>query len=212
MAAGNRDLCTLAEVREAYGLKAGDATELDTRIERVIKAVSEQAHRVTGREFVARNNAVAPPPDPLNPPAEARTLKIITTWERAWVRLGDMHSAPTAVELVQRGTSYVSTLDIPTYVITDPPSPGPDEPITKLELLADVSGYIRVTARWGFPRIPDDVREAVIEEVCIRIQANLASFTETFNLEENRVERPRGFASKPWDTLQGYRRMGPIYA
>ena len=72
-----QDLCSLADVRDALGLK-DEETGNDDKLDRRISAVSERIARNTGREFVARNAVFTTPDTPsfgaITIPSETRTF------------------------------------------------------------------------------------------------------------------------------------------
>jgi hypothetical protein len=196
-----RDLCDLDRVRDKLGLKA-EQTSNDEVIERMIHGVSEQAYRLTGREFVALNAALDPVTDEVVVDPETRTVYGTGLRE---LRVGDLSSF-TEISIGGSVQDVVPILGLPA-------PRGALLPVRRLRFpaapLADVA--IAITGVWGWPEIPEDVQELVADEVAIRYHREIAVWSETFNLEESRVDRPRALTPKVYEGLLGYRDLGPVF-
>jgi hypothetical protein len=70
-------------------------------------------------------------------------------------------------------------------------------------------GYalVDVTGDWGFASIPNDVKQACIEGVAIRLRRDVSAFSTTFNIDEARLERPEALPASVCQALRQYKRM-----
>jgi hypothetical protein len=148
----------------------------DLELVRVINDISDRFHKEAEREFKA---------DGTNPqtrtfiaePVGRRMPQYIDgdyvgdyNSSRRRIRVGDMASAPSQVQLMDSDwTTVLETVALAD--ITALPSPrGSGEPITELEFHSDVTSLssgmrVAVTGVFGFPSVPGDVRQAVLDAV-----------------------------------------------
>ncbi len=85
------------------------------------------------------------------------------------VFIDDLSAIPTQVEVIDREGESVHTSVVADDVVPQPRNRRSHEPITSLRLRSAVpvgAGYeLRVRGVWGWPAVPDDIREACIETV-----------------------------------------------
>lgn len=171
----DRDLCALADVkRYAPGydsLTDPNADALDDILLSLIAAESQDWHDETGREFVAIASG-----------SSTRTFdlgRIACRRRRLWI--GDATTV-TAVVVVDQGGDTIDTVASTDYV-TMPRVREAHEPITSLwfpsasDDPAELGAHytVQVTATWGFPSVPANVREAVAGMVIVRYVQAVAS-------------------------------------
>lgn len=153
----SQGLCELSDVTAyARGYRSDDAT--DALLQRMILAKTRDIERETRREFRAISPAVNP-----------RKFDIGQVEVRArLVWIGDLSTAPSLVRLIDTDqATIVETIASADYVVM-PRVRHPSEPIRRLSFppnspnAADLSDgrVLEVTGTWGFPSIPDDIREA----------------------------------------------------
>lgn len=202
------DLCSLDRVKRL--LKLDDpaaATDDDDALREMISDVSERITIDTGREFVARNAAFTNPGAPaFGEVTVAPEERTILADGRSPLILGDLTELDSAtvngepVDLL--GWQLLPYVDSPPY-----------RSIALTTGAAYVAGaLVKVTAKWGFPRVPESIQAACAKQVAIESERHLETFSATFNLNESRTEVPRGFASAILDVLDDWRLLGPVYA
>ena len=204
MAPAPRDLCSLAEVREAYGLKEGERTDLDTFLEALISDASELIEEVSGQEFVALNatldgsgnRVVAPEARVVGPTDRNGRLRVGSLYDLTAAAYG---TTPTAID--------IATITLEPYDVTPR-----RRPARRLLLPYVFDSPVTITARWGWPTVPGPIRRACVWQVVVWAQRDLKSFSETFNLEANRLETPRALASSVYDIAFKYADLGPLFA
>jgi hypothetical protein len=185
------DLCSLAQVREFLQKPASDIGQ-DAVIAATITRASALIIDECQREFA-----------PITA-SQARDF----AWFGGWVNLAPYDAATvTTVVADPDGTDPVTVTEW-----TGWPAPSRHGVITDLIVanLTPPTGIepviIRVTGTWGFPSIPQAVQHACVLTVATHLRRDVAAFTTTFNLDENRVERPMSLPSAAWSALQPYRR------
>lgn len=193
-------LAEVAEVRDFLQKPSGDRDQ-DTAIANALAAASPLIHEWCGREFVALGT---------NP--VARLFEINGYASTREIPIGDLSAAPTAVSTIDANGDTVATLTVADDIVALPLVRKPWQPITALRIRPSAaslsSSYLlSVTGTWGFPAIPEDVKQACIVTVGIWIRRDVQAFASTFNLDENRVERPRALPSAARDMLMRYRRI-----
>lgn len=150
-------LCELPDVTAyARGYRSDDET--DALLVRMILARSRRIQDETQREF----RAISPAVDPRKFDLEAWHLR-----ERR-VSIGDLASAPSLVRVLDTDqATVVETVTAANYVVM-PRTRHAVQPITALWFPpaspnpADLGEgrVLEVTGTWGFPSVPDDIREA----------------------------------------------------
>jgi hypothetical protein len=194
MAAG--DLCTTAEVKVA---RRGLPSSLDTMIDALITRASASIASFTGRQFVI--DAGAPPT------ATARIYEMGNDWT---VYIDDLSATPTAVSILDAYGDTLSTLTVASDLVTLPRNRSSAQPITALRLRPSVSNVgpgneLSVTGVWGFPSVPDDVKEACITTVIEWLKDGEGVTPQTPDLFEPGAPPTRGFPVKARDILRRYR-------
>lgn len=63
---------------------------------------------------------------------------------------------------------------------------------------------IVVTGDWGATEIPEDVEQACALTVATWLRRDVAAFSTTFSLDENRLERPEALPSAAWGLIRPY--------
>lgn len=64
---------------------------------------------------------------------------------------------------------------------------------------------VTVTGTWGFPAVPDDVKHWTTVTVAEWLRLHVQAFTTTFNIDEQRLERPEALPSAVRAGLARYR-------
>ena len=186
----SRALAGLQETR-AWLAEKGQDTDDDLVIVRLINAVSEEVHRFTCREFKVAGT---------NP--QTRTIPIFqrgatspryidgqyvgdfSDYNRI-LKLGDMASSPTQVQILSTDWSTVLETVSSTNMLflrdeLDPVS----GPIRWLYLNTaayplSVGYQVKVTGSFGFPSVPEDVKQAVMDTVAYRMDRDVEHPRET---------------------------------
>lgn len=94
---------------------------------------------------------------------------------------------PWPLQLVQPWDTFRRIYMGPTWPVYGPPT------------------IARVTASWGMTEIPEDVREATIQQVTLAYARNVQRFSGVINLETGRVEIPRALTATAWDVARRYK-------
>lgn len=197
MAAG--DLCSLSDVR-SFLQKGGGDTAQDTIISSLITRASAAISRHAERQFA---------------PTETATTH---TFEHEFNRDGFVDLAPydlRTVTLIQIDTD-TSAVTVPASDYRLFPQPPADGVYTALRLNPKGRGsassfrhaQIQITGDWGFAAVPEDVKHCAIVTTAIWLRRDVAAFSSTFKLDEDRVERPEGLPSSVRATLASWRRIG----
>jgi hypothetical protein len=172
---GARALVGLRETKDWLNQQNIDTSE-DWELVRVINDISDRFHKEAEREFKV---------DGTNPqtrtfiaePVGRRMPQYIDgdyvgdyNSTRRRIKVGDMASAPTVVQLMDSDwTTVLETVAVSD--VTALPSPrASSDPITELEFQTDVTSLsngmrVKVTGAFGFPSVPGDVRQAVLDAV-----------------------------------------------
>ncbi len=171
---GTRALVGLSETKDWLQSQNID-TSNDLDLVRVINDISDRFHQEAEREFKVVGT---------NPqtrifqvePAGRRQPHYIdgdyigdTNIARRRVRIGDLASF-TTVSILDTDWTTVLQTPAPSLVTALPINRQPWEPIRELELRYDVTSLspgmrLSVTGVWGFPSVPGNVRQAVLDAV-----------------------------------------------
>lgn len=200
-----RDLCTLAEVRRYLGLKAGDTLN-DPLLAELIEDISDLIHETADREFVAANATLDGNGDVV---IADQTRTFYADGRSNQIRVGDFH----ALTSITANTIAVDILTLGVAPIAEPADAiQRGRPYRRIRFAGTYySGTaLAVTAKWGWPAVPRALRRATIAEVAVWFEREVRQFSETFNLEESRTERPRALTAKVHDIVARYRPRGPI--
>lgn len=193
-------LAEVAEVRDFLQKPSGDR-EQDTAIANALSAASSLICEWAGREFIALGTNPATRLFEIGGYARAREIPI-----------SDLSAVPTAVSTIDADGATVETLTVADDIVALPLVRKPWQPITSLRIRPSAASLsasylLSVTGTWGFPTVPEDVKQACIVTVGIWIRRDVQAFASTFNLDENRVERPRALPSAARDMLTRYRHI-----
>lgn len=170
-----RALCTLDDVLAYIEVDPVDVDENDV-LTRMINSASQVIHNVSGREFLPYTVITTPP--------EVRTFDI--TWRHEVSRtiaIGDVTTLTSVTVFNEAGTT-LGTIAAGARVSL-PRIREEWEPIRKLRFL-DTADYIvatnvlQVAATWGFPAVPDDVRQACVETVAVWHGRDIEHISETY--------------------------------
>jgi hypothetical protein len=140
---------------------------------------------------------------------EALTLPASQSgWHRNWLlAIGDL-TTRTSVTIKNRidGTTVQTML---TADIDDLPRVRRSwQPITSLRLrnlsYSD-DYYAEVVGNWGFPLVPPKIRQACKVTVATWFDRDIRTFSETFSIEEGRIELPRELPRQVFDTVISFR-------
>lgn len=188
-----RALCSLEDVRTYLGIKVGDRDEDGTLI-RLINAASDAIYDQTGREF-----------RPIGTQPETRMIEVLRPagFARNEVEIGDVAEI-TAVSL--GGTALAAP---PDGYVELPRVRNGFGPITALRIYGTgVAGgsEIEITGTFGFPRVPEDVRQAAIVTACEWHSRDVQKFSATFRLDTGAVELPDDFPRQVWKTIGRWRK------
>jgi hypothetical protein len=158
---GSRALVTLDDAKDWLQQQQVTFDE-DLELVRVINDISDRFHQEAQREF-----------KPISPTPAARLFDVEPVgWRSGFVMLGDLASAPTAVEILDTNWSTVlETVSAADYTL-HPQVREAWEPIRRIEFNYGNGvtylrrGFkVRVTGTWGFPAVPGNVRQAVLDSV-----------------------------------------------
>lgn len=202
IALATRAICEIDDVaRLVAGYRPTDETQ-DVLVF-LINAESRDAHRVSGREFVALSDNTT------------RVFDITPGVVRAReIRIGDCATVTTVKILDANQTTELETVASTDRVLL-PRLRDTWEPITSIAFPPSTAvpatlacgGLVQVTGTWGFPAVPDDLRAAVAKMVLVRYLADITnggtSLAEALN--EQGFNPGAAYASAR-DTIRGYSR------
>jgi hypothetical protein len=178
----SRALITLDYAKEYLKTRASDEGEDDLLIE-LINAASTEIHNLAGREFKPRGT---------NP--QTRAFDVPASWYGTWPLfrsreffVGDLAAFPTDVKI--NGTS------INLAAVTALPRVREDwQPFSHLRLdntillTPTLTTYryalVEVTGTWGFPAVPENIKQACRVTVAHWVNRDIATWGEVFNTEE----------------------------
>lgn len=196
-------LVTVAQVRAYLDKPVGDTAQ-DSIIADLIVRASQQILKYTDREFVLADGGSNP---------RTRTHLVQGYWRTRVVPVGDMAAAPTAVAVQDYDGAVIATLNVSTDLETRPLVRRAWEPITHLYMrstapLLDPTYRIQVTGTYGFPSVPADVQQATIVTVGTWLRRDVSAFSQTFALDEARIERPQALPQAVQRILDAWRPVG----
>jgi hypothetical protein len=194
-----RALCSLEDAK-LYAKIGLDETDADSEIIKLINAASDAILDLADREFKV---------DGANPQTRKFDFpEALTPQRRAYtLALGDLTSR-TSVTIKNRidGTTVQTML---TADIDDLPRVRKSwQPITALRLrnlTYSDDYYAEIVGGWGFPLVPEKIRQACKVTVAIWLDRDIRTFSETFSIKEGRIELPRELPRQVYDTVIGYR-------
>jgi hypothetical protein len=94
------------------------------------------------------------------------------------------------------------------------PTPAKDGVYNWLRLSPSITGSpsitfrereVTITGTWGFPAVPDDVKHWTAVTVATWLRKDVQAFSTTFNIDEQRLERPEALPSAVRAGLYRYR-------
>ncbi len=184
------DYATLADLKEMLGIETADTTR-NTLLTRALSSASRSIDRTTGRRFDLDESATARTYNPGSRavPGESGERLIVDD-------IGD------AIGLVVETGAGGSWTDVIGYETAPENALSRGRPVTTLVLPAGTWGCgttrVRVTARWGWPAIPDDI-----------VQAALLQAARLFK----RKDSPEGVTgSAEWGVIRLSRRDPDVWA
>jgi hypothetical protein len=189
-------LCTDEDVRIYLGRTVDevDAEDRDTLI-RLVNAASETFTDESQRIWRV---------DPADNPSTKRYVVEYGDVRRNFIRIDDATQVLGCTTADQRieGDVFV---DLPFF--TAPPSM---EPIIRVELYYDsglVPGMaVDVEANWGWPVVPEKVRQAVIYTAAEWFARDVEKFSATFSVDVGRILLPSVLPQQVWEMAMSYRR------
>lgn len=179
--AGN--LCTLGDVRE-YLQKPTSDTQQDQVLRSLISRASRLITRYTEREFTPTTGATRE----FRP--VGRTISLTP------------YDLRTVTSVTADGTAL--TAGAGGYTLG--PLPAYDGVYQNIRF-EQAFKSVTVVGDWGFPTVPEDVRQACITTVGIWARRDVQAFTQTFNMDEARLERPEALPSQVKGLLNQYRTL-----
>lgn len=192
------DLCTTAEVRAFLQKPAADTAQ-DAIIAALITRASGTIHDFCQREFASDVSG-----------STARTFE--------YRGGGFLDLAPydaRTVSQVKVDTDETSPTTLQTTDWRLFPYPAADGVYTALRLAPSLAHsrarwqqrLVEVTGTWGFSAVPDEVKHHAIVTVAVWLRRDVAAFSTTFNVDEDRVERPEALPSSVRQGLNRWRRL-----
>lgn len=183
-------LCSVEDVR-AYAGHDPQRADLEALLTRLVNAASSTFTRASGREWKGPG---------------ASSARTFSTWGNRSVPIGDA-SAVTQVELVEfDGTA--SVLDATSWQAL---RSAHDRPYTRVRVAQGVSlsddSALRVTGTWGWAEVPEDVRQAVIEQVRLWLVRDVERQSAGFLAGDDttRTQTLRALAPSVFDVARDYR-------
>ena len=190
-------LCSLDDVKLVRQDVTGGAR--DALIEALIARASAAIERAAERQFTIDAGVAAD-----------RFFPMVRNAERS-VRIDDLSATPTEVEVINAAGTSVHTATVASDVVTGPRNRRAWEPITSLRLRSAVpmSDYyeLRVRGIWGWPAVPDDVREACIETVVDWMKNHQGLTAQSPDQFEPGGLAQRAMPLKALDIVRRYRRI-----
>jgi hypothetical protein len=216
-----RALVTLQELKDELGIDASD-TSSDNALVRRINAASRAAYRESGgREFK---------PFGTNPQWRAYEVgadTLITTdlgdiapyrgsYDDASI-VGAIVRELQVDDLTDFDQVEINGIAVSLTEITPLPRVREEwEPIEALRFSANVAGLVpgavlRVHGNFGFPAVPEDLKDEVIENALARFERQDVAFSETFEDATSEAQRLRqqkktAASSETWPVANSYRR------
>ncbi len=160
-----RDLCSLNDVTSTLGITLTPGENRESLLTRLIKAASEEIYSFTGREFISATKDYWD--DPIDTetryyPAEIYGLN------RNVIEIGDMMELPTDVQILSVTSPSDDPIPVETNYLLYPLNRQFGWPYTVMRLLTKSlrhTDQLAITGKWGFPQVPEDVRNGCIETV-----------------------------------------------
>lgn len=190
-------LVSVADVR-AFLQKPDPDQQQDQIIGRLIESASEAVLTYTGREFA--------------PVSQAGTARQFYYCGNGILSLTpyDLQTL-VSVKIDTVAGAGGTTLDAAEYQLR--PKPAKDNvynwlklsPVAAAPSSRFVEREVTVTGTWGFPSVPDDVKHWTCVTVAEWLRLNVQAFTTTFNIDEQRLDRPEMLPAAARAGLRRYR-------
>jgi hypothetical protein len=185
---GSRALVGLRETKDWLNQLSIDTGE-DWELVRVINDISDRFHKEAEREFKVSGTNPQTRTFIAEPVGRSRPWYIDGDYigdlnpYRRRIQVGDMAATPTQVQLMD--TDWTTVLETVALAdITALPTPrGASDPITELEFHSDVGSLsvgqrVAVTGTFGFPSVPGDVRQAVLDAVAATMDRDVEHYRQ----------------------------------
>jgi hypothetical protein len=185
---GTRALVSLAETKDWLQHQSID-TSNDLELARVINDISDRFHQEAEREFKVDGTNPQTRTFIAEPVGRSRPWYIDGDYVgdlnpyRRRIQVGDMAAMPTTVTLMDSDwTTVLETVALAD--ITALPTPRRSgEPITALEFHSDVGSLsvgqrVAVTGTFGFPSVPGDVRQAVLDAIAATMDRDVEHYRQ----------------------------------
>lgn len=195
------DLTNRAAVRAFLQKPSGDTAQ-DSMIDSLISRASLAIARYCDREFISNTSG---------PTARVFELEILRD---GWLDLAPFDAQSGSITQVRLDTDIATPRVLTSSEWRPFPIPSRDGVVNALRVIpTSLGGYhrfkhrqVEVTAQWGWTSIPADVEHAAIVTTAIWLRRDVAAFSTTFSLDEDRIERPEGLPSAVRAILSAYRR------
>ena len=200
-----RALCTLDDVSFYVDPTNAHGATRDDRYIRLINAASTKMYRVARREFVAINAVRNPSTDVVTAAAQTREFDGYGVDSDGEFEIGDLM---TFTSMAVDGVAILDASAIRLPRVRDE-----WEPITRVRIFHTIVGRystITVTGVWGFPKVPEDIRETTIELVKYWIDTNVEPRSETYDEYAPPAALRRSLPTWAWDTAVSYRRKSRL--
>jgi len=144
-------------------------TSNDLDLVRVINDISDRMYEESEREFKSFDGGGS----------AVRIFDPNGYWP---VRIGDLSTTPTLVRILDKDGNSLATVAAGDQILR-PRVRRPWQPITSLQFTQDVieprwSDQIEVTGVWGFPAVPGNVRQAVLEAVAAVMDRDVEHYSQ----------------------------------
>jgi hypothetical protein len=157
---------TLASIDVVKLRMETDVTTSDDVLQRILVGASMAVQLYIGRRI-----------RPLDATASDRYFEATDAWDpgRRELWVWDLSTTPTEVEILDSDGSTLSTLTVATDLLLYPRNRRPWEPVERIRLrpsaTAPVPGNeVRVRGIWGWPAVPEDIVDAVVDTVRSRLR------------------------------------------
>ena len=174
----SRALVTLAETKDWLNITQEDTSE-DLDLVRMINDLSQRIIDISGREL-----------KPITTASTARTFPVdMQAVRQGRVQLGDVNTV-TLVEIIDDDWSTVAATVTSSYYTLHPTVREAWQPYRYLELHPDTIQLrygmrIRVTGTWGFPAVPGNIRQAVLDTIAAARDRHVESYAVELSAGEN---------------------------
>jgi len=195
------DLTTRKAVRAFLQKPSGD-TNQDSMIDSLISRASLAIMRYCDREFVTQVTG-----------SQARLFEVELVRD-GFVDLAPYDARAGTITSVRLDTDLGNPRTLGSSEWRPWPIPASNGITTAIRIVPQSYGgfsyfrhrQVEVTAQWGWASVPADVEHAAIVTTALWLRRDVAAFSTTFSLDEDRVERPEALPSAIRAMLNVYRR------